>query len=130
MAKAKQKFMLFSIGAVGYGLIEIIWRGHTHWSMLTAGGICFTFFGSIGEKFKRIGIVAKGFIGSAFITGIEFIFGIVFNIILKKNVWDYSGMPFNVAGQICAPYSLLWVLLSITAIPFAEKLNKRLQNSI
>ena len=88
MQKGKIKFMLFSIGAVGYGLIEIIWRGYTHWSMLGAGGICFMFFGTISEKFKKAGLFVKSLIGSTFVTGIEFVFGVVFNIILKKNVWE------------------------------------------
>ncbi len=119
--------MLFSIGAVGYGLIEVLWRGYTHWSMLGAGGICFMFFGTVSEKFKKAGIFIKGIIGSTFITGIEFIFGVVFNIILKRNVWDYSKMPMNIIGQICMPYSCLWVLLSIVGIPFAGRISKRLQ---
>lgn len=127
MQKRKAEFMLFSIGAVGYGLIEIIWRGYTHWSMLGAGGICFMFFGSISEKFKKAGLFIKGLIGSTFITGVEFIFGVVFNIILKKNVWDYSKMPLNIIGQVCMPYSCLWVLLSIVGIPFAGRINRRLR---
>ena len=96
MQERKARFMLFSIGAVGYGLIEIIWRGYTHWSMLGAGGICFMFFGGISEKFKKTGIFIKGLIGSTFITAVEFVFGVIFNIILKKNVWDYSKMPMNI----------------------------------
>ena len=82
MQTGKIKFMLFSIGAVGYGLIEIIWRGYTHWSMLGAGGICFMFFGTLSDKLKKAGLFAKSLIGSGFITAIEFIFGVVFNIIL------------------------------------------------
>ena len=107
MQERKARFMLFSIGAVGYGLIEIIWRGYTHLSMLGAGGICFMFFGGISEKFKKTGIFIKGLIGSTFITAVEFVFGVIFNIILKKNVWDYSKMPMNIIGQICMPYSCL-----------------------
>lgn len=42
------------------------------------------------------------------ITLLEFIFGIVFNQLLKMNVWDYSGVPLNVLGQICLPFSLIW----------------------
>lgn len=126
MSKNKIKFQLFSIGAVGYGLIEILWRGYTHPSMLTAGGLCFVFFGTVCQKFKKAGLLLKGIIGSAFITSIELIFGIIFNVILKKNVWDYSRMPLNLGGQICAGYSFLWLLLSLIFIPFAGLITKKL----
>lgn len=128
MPKANAKLILFSIGAAGYGLLEILWRGYTHWSMLGAGGICFMFFGTIGEKFKKSGILLKALIGSGFITAIELIFGIIFNIILKKNVWDYSRMPLNLGGQICALYSFFWIILSIIFIPFATFISHKLRS--
>ena len=127
MTKTKSNVILFSIGAFGYGLIEILWRGYTHWSMLSAGGICFLFFASMSEKLKRTSIFAKALIGSFFITGIELIFGVIFNILLKKNVWDYSNMPLNFGGQICAFFSFLWLLLSIIFIPVAGFVNKKLK---
>jgi len=129
MSKQKTNALLFSIGAVGYGLLEILWRGHTHWSMLGAGGICFVFFGNIGEKIKKSKIIVKAIIGSAFITSVEFIFGIIFNIILKKNVWNYSKMPLNIGGQICLLYSFFWALLSILCFPMAVKLKHSLETS-
>ncbi len=125
--ETKNSMIIFSIGALGYGLIEILWRGHTHWSMLTAGGFCFSFFAKIGEKLQNTSLFLKAVIGSGFITAIEFIFGIVFNIILKKNVWDYSKMPFNIAGQICLLYSFFWGILSIIFIPLACSLSKKLR---
>ena len=127
MAKTKIRLMLFSIGAVGYGLLELMWRGYTHWSMLGAGGICFMFFAKIGEKMKNTSLFIKALIGSGFVTLIELFFGIIFNIILKKNVWDYSKMPFNIGGQICALYSFFWVIISIFCIPFAGFVSKRLK---
>lgn len=127
MKLVKEKFVLFSIGAFGYGLIEILWRGYTHWSMLTAGGICFLFFAKLGEKLKNTGLFIKAVIGSTFITTIEFIFGLIFNIILKKNVWDYSKMPLNFCGQICALYSFFWLIASIIFIPFACLVSKKLK---
>lgn len=127
MQKTKSKIILFSIGAFGYGLIEILWRGYTHWSMLSAGGICFMFFASMSEKLKRTSLFIKALIGSLFITGIELIFGVIFNVILKKNVWDYSKMPLNFGGQICAFFSFLWLLLSIIFIPVAGYVNKKLK---
>jgi len=127
MGKTKVGMMLFSIGAVGYGLLEVLWRGYTHWSMLGAGGICFVFFAKIGEKMKNTGIFIKAIIGSGFVTAIEFIFGIIFNIILKKNVWDYSKLPFNIGGQICVLYSFIWAIISIICIPFAAFVSRRLK---
>ncbi|MBQ8532742.1 MAG: hypothetical protein IJ432_04840 [Clostridia bacterium] len=128
MSKGKIKFVMFSIGALGYGLLEVLWRGYTHWSMLTAGGICFVAFGRIGEKFKSAGLIIKGIVGSAVVTSVEFVFGIIFNVILKKNVWDYSKLPLNIGGQICAVYSFIWMLLSIVCIPFASLVTKKLKN--
>jgi len=95
----KANFLMFPIGACGYGLIEILWRGHTHPSMLLAGGTCFVFFAKIGEKFKNSSLLKRAIIGSAFVTAIELIFGIIFNIILKKNVWDYSKLPLILKGR-------------------------------
>ncbi len=123
----KCDFLMFPMGALGYGLIEILWRGYTHPSMLTAGGICFVFFAKIGEKLKNASVFKKAIIGSGFITFIELVFGIIFNIILKKNVWDYSKMPLNFKGQICLLYSVFWGFLSIIFIPFATYVKVRLQ---
>ncbi|MBR4117171.1 MAG: putative ABC transporter permease [Clostridia bacterium] len=123
----RENLLMFPIGALGYGLIEILWRGHTHPSMLTAGGICFVFFGKIGEKYKNQSLVKKAVIGSIFITFIELVFGIIFNLLLKKKVWDYSKMPFNFLGQICLLYSVFWGILSLIFIPLATSLKVRLQ---
>lgn len=123
----KETFLMFPIGALGYGIIEVLWRGYTHPSMPLAGGICFVFFGKIGEKLKNANPFKKAIIGSGFVTFVELIFGIIFNIILKKNVWDYSKMPFNFKGQICLLYSVFWGFLSILFIPLATALKVRLQ---
>ena len=50
------------------------------------------------------------------ITTFEFITGCIVNLWLKWNIWDYSGVFGNVLGQICLPFSLIWVLLSGVAI--------------
>ena len=129
MHKQKTNIILFGVGAVGYGLLELLWRGYTHWSMLTAGGICFTFFGNIGARLKNAGLLTKAIIGSLFITGIEFIFGVIFNIILRKNVWDYSKLPFNIGGQICILYSFYWAIISVFCFPLAAKLKKAIKTN-
>lgn len=127
--KIKENTVIFTIGAGGYGLIEILWRGYTHWSMLCAGGIVFLGMSRIASALKKASAIIKGIVGGAFVTAVEYAFGIVFNVILKKNVWDYSRMPFNINGQICALYSVLWVLLSIICVPFSGFIKKKLESS-
>ncbi len=126
VSKIKGNTVIFGVGAVGYGLIEILWRGYTHWSMLCAGGLSLLGLSAVAQKFKKCNIIIKALLGGGIITSLEFAFGTVFNLILKKNVWDYSRMPLNIKGQVCALYSFFWVILSMIFIPLAEKLNKKL----
>lgn len=109
--------ILFIIGGFIYILIEILWRGHSHWSMFIAGGVCFLLIGCINEYFTwDMSLILQGIFGSIFVTLIEFVFGLIFNVLLGMNIWDYSNMPLNLLGQICIPFMLLWVPLSIIAV--------------
>ncbi len=105
--------LLFSIGSFGYGAIEILWRGYTHWTMLLAGGTCFTMYYKLCEDEKNMPLFTKCFFGALLITCVELIFGTVVNVVLNWNVWDYSDMPMNFFGQICLPFFILWFLLCI-----------------
>lgn len=108
------------VGGFGYCLIEIIWRGRTHYSMFFAGAIVLSCFFYISKNYS-IPFWLKCVIGSLLITLIEFIFGLVFNLAMKENVWDYSNVPFNILGQICIPFSFLWLLLSGVAFKILDK---------
>ena len=109
----KKNLSIFSFGAVVYGLIEILWRGKTHWSMLITGGACFLSLYKLFIPFKNIPVFKKCLMGSFVITAYEFVAGCIFNLWLKLKVWDYSKMPFNIKGQICPFYTFLWGLLTI-----------------
>ena len=54
--------------------------------------------------------------GAIIITLLELIAGIIVNIILGWNVWDYSNLPGNLLGQICPQFTVLWFLLSAVAV--------------
>ena len=127
LKKAKCNLTLFTVGAAGYGLIEILWRGRTHWSMCLAGGISFWGLAKISERFKKSRLFIKALAGCGFITVIEFIFGIIFNVILKRRVWDYSRMPLNIDGQVCALYSFFWLILSFLFIPLSDKIKRKMR---
>lgn len=108
-------------------MIEILWRGRTHWSMLLAGGTSFLGLSKISTALKHKNIFIKALAGCGFITTIEYIFGIVFNVILKRKVWDYSKMPLNIGGQVCALYSFFWLILSFLFIPLADKIQSKMR---
>jgi uncharacterized membrane protein len=68
-------------------------------------------------------------IGSAIITSFEFTVGVIVNIILCWNVWDYSAMPMNILGQICLPFSALWFFICIPALYLCSVIRKRFENT-
>ena len=109
--------LLFFIGGLLYYLIEVAWRGHSHWTMYCLGGLCFVCIGLINEILPwEMALWKQGFIGALIITVLEFAVGCIVNITLGWNVWDYSDVPFNIHGQICLPFSLLWFAVSLAAI--------------
>lgn len=112
------------IGGFGYCLIEIIWRGRTHYSMFFAGAIVLCSFYYISTSYTS-SLALKSLAGMVIITGIELVFGVVFNLILKENVWDYSNMPFNFLGQICLPFSAIWFVLSGIIFKLIERIAPR-----
>lgn len=50
-------------------------------------------------------------IGTLITLVIEFVSGYILNIKLGLDIWDYSSIPFNLMGQICLPYGILWFFL-------------------
>jgi uncharacterized membrane protein len=118
MGKSLYKLLtLFSIGGSAYVLIELLFRGFSHWTMFILGGICFVFLGLINESFSwEMPLWKQCLLGSGFITLLELFFGITFNLILKMNIWDYSNMPCNYLGQICLPFTIAWFFLSAISI--------------
>ncbi|MFV0517739.1 MAG: putative ABC transporter permease [Aminipila sp.] len=109
--------ILFIIGGIGYCLIEIMFRHYTYISMFVVGGVCFILVGLINNLLSfDTPMSLQMLIGGGLITAVEFISGCVLNLIFGLNIWNYSDMPFNVMGQICLPFSAMWILLSGVAI--------------
>ncbi len=126
MKKILRYSFTFAFGGLGYAVIELLWRGRTHWTMMIAGGICFVLFSLIAEKLKHRRLLFKCALSASAVTGVELIFGIIFNVFLNMKIWDYSNQPFNFLGQICPLYTILWGVLALFFIPVAELLNKKM----
>lgn len=116
----KNLLLTFVSGAFFYGSIEIIWRGYTHISMLLLGGICFLAIYMCERRINSLSLLSRSCVYALLITGLEFIFGVILNMLLKLDVWDYSELPLNILGQICLPYSLLWLLVAVLCIQICK----------
>lgn len=115
--KCLKLMVLFLIGGTIYVGIELLWRGYSHPSMFVLGGVCFILIGLINEHLSwEMGLLWQSLIGACIITAGEFATGLVVNVWLGLNVWDYSNLPFNLMGQICLPFFLLWIPLACVAI--------------
>lgn len=110
--------ILFVFGGLAYFGLEVLFRGHSHWTMFVLGGFLFLILGELNEGLLEwdAPLIWQGVLGSAIVTGAELVTGMILNIWLGLGVWDYSGMPFNYKGQICLPFSILWIFVSIAAI--------------
>jgi uncharacterized membrane protein len=127
MDRFMKAFTLFLTGGILYFYMEIIYRGYSHYSMILCGGMCFYLVGGLNQWSRReLPFLIQMLLGAIIITGLEFLTGVLVNLWLGLSVWDYSYMPFNLLGQICLPYSILWLLLSAVIILLDDFLRYRL----
>ena len=105
-------FTIFMTGGLIYYFIEIAVRHYSHYSMILCGGMATLLCGGLNQTFKKMGLLIQMLISAVIVSELEFITGYIFNIHLECCVWDYSDMPFNLMGQICIPYSLLWMFIA------------------
>ena len=92
--KLWERWVLFYLGGTAYMTLEFLWRGRSHGSM------------------DRMPIPqsARAVAGAAAVTALELLTGLGVN--RDYSVWDYRQMPLQFQGQICLPYSLLWIPVS------------------
>ena len=120
--KIERTALFLFVGGIGYGLLELFWRGRTHWTMLLLGGVCFLCIGTIRRK--GFSLPLRSLLCALIVTALEFLTGCVVNLRLHWAVWDYSANRFQLLGQVCALYSFLWLLLSLPACALAKALDR------
>lgn len=112
---------LLGVGGSSYVCIELLWRGYSDISMFLCGGICFIIYGILNEfENWEMPLLCQLCVGATCVTIVEFIFGLILNIWLKINIWDYSDKPYNLLGQICLVMWFAWLGLGIIAIPLDD----------
>ncbi len=117
MKQLLKYLFLFLVGGITYFFIEILFRGYSHWTMAILGGICFVIIGLLNEISSwDMALISQMFLSAVIITTLEFVIGLIINVWLGWNIWDYINQPYNLMGQICLLFSNLWFLLSLPAI--------------
>jgi len=118
MIKVLNKYLLlFNTGGLLYIILELLWRGWSHWTMFLLGGACFICLGLINEVIPwEMPLWKQILIGDCIITALEFLTGCIVNLWLKWDVWDYSGIPKNILGQICPRFFILWLPVACIGI--------------
>lgn len=117
MKKLFKYITLLIYGGVIYYFIELIYRGYSHYTMILVGGLCFICIGLLNELYTyKISLIKQMIISSVIVTVIEFIAGVILNIWLKLDIWDYGNLRFNLLGQISLRTSVIWFFLALPAI--------------
>ena len=107
--------VLWYLGGMAYTGMELLWRGWSHSSMFAAGGTCFLLIGHLGELEKPLPLAWRSLAGAGIVTTVELAAGLLVN--RNYQVWNYSAMPGNFLGQICLPFTLLWVAAASSVSP-------------
>ena len=115
---------MFGTGGSVYLLIELLYRGHSHISMVFAGGLsaALIFWICCAGCIRRTGWYLRCAVGSAVITAVEFCTGVFVNLYLHLRVWDYSAMPLHLLGQVCLPFSAIWFFLTLPILALGDLL--------
>lgn len=106
--------MLFSLGGAAYLALELLWRGWTDGSMFLLGGACFLAIGQLNLMEHPLPLPWRTAVGTGIILMGELGAGLIVN--RQYAVWDYRELPLNYHGQICLPFAVLWIPVSLAAI--------------
>lgn len=112
----------FLTGSLLYPVVELCYRGRTHPAMALAGGTALCTLRGIYRRHARKPLWKQSLLGGLWITGIEYVFGLVFN--RHYRIWDYRKIACNWKGHVCLPYTLAWCGLSFVALAGMRVLNR------
>lgn len=115
--------IIFIISGFIYIMLELLWRGYTHWTMFICAGLCGLVIANVNNnllKFDtdfRIQVLISAILCTAF----EFLFGIIFNG--DFSIWDYRNIwgTIHILGdQINILFFGIWIIISVFALPFLD----------
>ena len=116
--------LLWTWGGTVYFILEVIWKtingrsDQISWTMLILAIILSICLERCGAELPwSMSLPLQSLICTIVITIAEFITGYILNVRLGLNIWDYSELPFNLYGQICVQFIIIWYILCFIFIP-------------
>lgn len=134
--KSKKVLVLFLFGFFFYMGVEVLW-GAMHGSLVGfqekshlslcgnssvwmgfLGGFIFLILGKLNEFEvirEKLPLSVQCLIGAVIITVLEFLCGVVLNVWMKLDIWNYEGYPFAhlFLNQINLFHFVMWFFISI-----------------
>ena len=127
MKKFIGKLGLFLSCGFIYCMIEILFRGWSHWSMFVLTGFLGVFcVDSINNTLSfDCDYIVQILISTILCTIGEGISGTILNVWLQLNVWDYSKMSFGTFffGQCNVLFCFAWMLIISIIIFYCDAYN-------
>ena len=121
MSKAGERvlsMLLWTWGGALYFLLEVAYKtitGHPErisWAMLVLAIVLCIPVERAGYQLPwETPLWLQAAVCAVLVTLVEFIAGCVLNLWIGLDIWDYSDIPFNLLGQICFPFSVVWLVL-------------------
>lgn len=109
MKKISEYTFLSAFGGTVYYSFELLFRGFSHWTMFLLGGISMLFITWQGQMTRWKDAFWRQILRcTIFVISGEFLTGLIVNKWLKLQVWDYSDQPFQLFGQICLPFAIIF----------------------
>ena len=115
--------IIFIISGFIYIMLELLWRGRSHWTMFLCAGLCGLVMANVNNNLLsfetdfRIQVVVSALCCTTF----EFLFGLIFNG--DFTIWDYRGMWGTIhwlGDQVNLLFFGVWLLISLFALPFLD----------
>lgn len=96
-----------------YGLMEIVYRGYTHWSMVLLAVLLSIPLDICNEHLPwEMPIWLQAICGGVIVTLGELVTGLLLNVWLGFDIWNYSKLWGNLWGQICIQFTVRWMVIA------------------
>lgn len=115
--------VIFVTSGLIYIMLELLWRGRSHWTMFLCAGLCGLVMANINNNLLEFDtdFLEQVFVSALCCTTFEFLFGIMFNG--DFSIWDYRGLwgTIHVLGdQVNILFFGIWIIISVFGLPLLD----------